>query len=57
MPKKHRLGKSLCFYIQSSQMIKRIFRAMIITRTSLNGKKYPPLSPVGAMKIARSPGF
>ena len=30
---------------------------MIITRTSMNGKKYPPLSPVGAMKIARSPGF
>ena len=30
---------------------------MIITRTSLNGKKPPPLSPVGAMKIARSPGF
>ena len=50
MPKKHRLGKSLCFYIQFSQMI--------ITRTSLNGKKYPPLSPVGAMKIARHPsGF
>ena len=23
----------------------------------MNGKKYPPLSPVGAMKIARSPGF
>ena len=30
---------------------------MIITRTSLNGKKTPPLSPVGAMKIARNPGF
>ena len=30
---------------------------MIITRTSLNGKKYPPLSPVGAMKIARQPGI
>ena len=30
---------------------------MIITRTSMNGKKPPPLSPVGAMKIARNPGF
>ena len=26
MPKKHRLGKSLCFYIQVSQMIKQIFQ-------------------------------
>ena len=30
---------------------------MIIASTSLNGKKTPPLSPVGAMKIARNPGF
>ena len=30
---------------------------MIIASTSLNGKKPPPLSPVGAMKIARNVGF